>query len=123
MLSSIATKYQKAKKIHLVMDNLNTHTKKSLTERYGNKEGSRIWKRFSVHYTPKHGSWLNQAELEISLLSRQCLGKRRIGDIDKLRSEVSAWNRRVNRNRTKIDWKFDKKKARKTFGYKAQNSS
>jgi len=122
MLSSLAAKYPKAKTIHLVMDNLNTHIEKPLLERYGCKEGRRIWKRFTVHYTPKHGSWLNQAEIEIGLLSRQCLGKRRIDDITKLRSEVSAWNRRVNRSHTKIDWRFDRKKARKTFGYKAKNS-
>jgi transposase len=123
MLFSVAAKYPKAKKIHLVMDNLNTHAEKPLIERYGYKEGHRIWKRFVVHYTPKHGSWLNQAEIEISLLSRQCLGKRRIADIARLRSEVSAWNRRVNRSRTKIDWRFDRKKARKTFDYKAKNLS
>jgi len=122
MLSSLAAKYPKAKKIHLVMDNLNTHIEKPLIERYGHKEGGRIWRRFIVHYTPKHGSWMNQAEIEISLLSRQCLGKRRIANITKLRSEVSAWNRRVNRSRTTIDWRFDRKKARKTFGYKAKNS-
>jgi len=120
MLSSLAAKYSKAKKIHLVMDNLNTHIEKPLIERYGKKEGSRIWRRFVVHYTPKHGSWLNQAEIEISLLSRQCLGKRRIADIATLRSEVAAWNRRVNRDRTKIDWKFDRKDARKIFKYKVQ---
>jgi len=123
MLSALAAKYPKAKKIHLVIDNLNTHIEKPLLERYGHKDGRRIWKRFAVHYTPKHGSWLNQAEIEISLLSRQCLGKRRIANIAKLRSEVSAWNRRVNRSCTKIDWRFDRKKARKTFSYKAQNSS
>ena len=123
MLSSLAAKYPKAKTIHLVMDNLNTHIEKPLIERYGYKEGHRIWKRFSVHYTPKHGSWLNQAEIEISLLSRQCLGKRRIPEILKLRSEITAWNRRVNRNRTKIDWHFSRKKARKIFRYKAQNLS
>jgi transposase len=120
MLASVAAKYPKAKKIHLVMDNLNTHTEKPLIERYGKKEGHRIWKRFVVHYTPKHGSWLNQAEIEISLLSRQCLGKHRIADITTLRSEVAAWNRRVNRDRTKIDWKFNRKDARKIFKYNAQ---
>jgi transposase len=122
MLASVAAKYPKARKIHLVMDNLNTHREQPLIERYGCREGRRIWNRFIVHYTPKHGSWLNQAEIEISLLSRLCLGKRRIADIPTLRSEVSAWNRLVNRRQTKIDWRFDRKKARKTFGYKAQNS-
>jgi hypothetical protein len=63
--------------IHLVLDNLNTHRRKALTERYGAKPGGLLWDRFTVHYTPKHGSWLNQAGIEVSLLSRQCLGKRR----------------------------------------------
>ena len=121
MLSTIAARYPRARTIHLVMDNLNTHTEKALVERYGPRLGHRLWKRFTVHYTPVHGSWLNQAEIEISLLSRQCLGRRRIADLSTLRSEVQAWNRRVNRRRTTIDWRFDRKKARKTFRYRAQN--
>ena len=79
---------------------------------------SEVWDRFTIHYTPKHGSWLNQAEIEIGLFSRQCLGKRRISDLKKLRREVRAWNRRMNRNRVKINWKFDRKAARRKFGYK-----
>jgi transposase len=66
-----------AKTIHLVLDNLNIHCRKSLVGCYGEECGECPWKRFSVHYTPKHGSWLNQAEIEISLFSRQCLGRRR----------------------------------------------
>jgi hypothetical protein len=80
--------------------------------------GGALWDRFTVHYTPKHGSWWNQAELEIGLFSRRCLGKRRIKDIRKLRSEARAWNRRINRNRTTINWTFDRKKATKKFRYK-----
>ena len=71
-----------------------------------------------VHNTPIHGSWLNQAELEIGLFAKQCLGKRRLGDIRILRAEAQAWNRRINRKRTTIDWTFDRKKARKKFKYK-----
>ena len=70
-----------------------------------------------MHYTPAHGSWLNQAEIEIGLFSRQCLGKRRIEDLATLRREAAAWNRRVNRERVKIDWRFDRQAARRTFGY------
>jgi len=64
--------------IHLVMDNLSSHTRKAVVQRFGEKAGGWLWDRFTVHYTPKHGSWLNQAEIEISLFSRQCLGQRRI---------------------------------------------
>jgi len=71
---------------------------------FGERKGTALWDRFTVHYTPKHGSWLNQAELEISLLSRQCLGSRRIPDWAKLRRETQAWNRTANQKRTKINW-------------------
>ena len=66
--------YPGADTIHLVMDNLSSHTRKAVVERFGEKAGGWLWERFTVHYTPKHGSWLNQAEIEISLFSRQCLG-------------------------------------------------
>ena len=84
----------------------------------GEEFGGEIWDCFTPHYTPKHGSWLNQAEIEIGLFSRQCLGKRRIPDLATLRREAAAWNRRVNRERVKIDWRFDRKTARRKFGYK-----
>ena len=74
-----------------------------------------------MHYTPVHGSWLNQAEIEISVLGRQCLGKRRLGNIDYLRREAKAWNRRVNRAQLKINWKFDRKAARQKFKYKVSS--
>jgi hypothetical protein len=80
--------------------------------------GAEIWDRFTVHYTPTHGSWLNQAEIEISLFARQCLGNRRLADLETLRREAGAWNRRVNRDRIKINWKFDRKCARRKFGYR-----
>ena len=76
-----------------------------------------VWDRFTVHYTPTHGSWLNQAEIEIGMFSRQCLGKRRIPSLKVLKAEARAWNRRVNRDRVKIAWKFDRKAARRKFGY------
>ena len=72
------------------MDNLSSHTRKSLTDLYGEEVGGEIWDRFTVHYTPTHGSWLNQAEIEIGLFSRQCLGKRRIPDLKTLRLSTST---------------------------------
>ena len=75
-----------------------------------------VWNRFTVHYTPTHGSWLNQAEIEIGIFSRQCLGTRRIPNLKILRQEARAWNRRMNRNRVTINWKFDRKAARRKFG-------
>lgn len=100
------------------MDNLNIHCRKSLTGVFGAEIGGEIWDRFTVHYTPTHGSWLNQAEIEIGMFCRQCLGSRRIPDLKILRRETRAWNRRINRARTKINWKFDRKAARRKFGYK-----
>jgi transposase len=116
-LVEIVALYPEARTIHLVMDNLNTHGRKSLVKRYGEKLGDLLWNRFTVHYTPKHGSWLNQAEIEVSLLSRQCLGQRRIGDLSALCSEVHAWERRINRDRTTINWKFTRKQARRKLHY------
>ena len=102
----------------LGLDNLNIHRRKSLTDLYGVEVGGEIWDRFTIHYTPTHGSWLNQAEIEIGIFSRQCLRTRRIPDLKTLRRESRAWNRRMNRARTKINWTFDRKAARRKFGYK-----
>ena len=115
MLCLIESKYSRAKIIHLVLDNLNTHNAKSLIELYGQERGLKIWSRFTVHYTPKHGSWLNQAEIEIGLLSRQALGNDRFPNRWSLRYRVTAWTNRVNREELKIDWSFTTKKARKKF--------
>jgi transposase len=117
-VAAIARHYPAASTIHLVMDNLNIHHRKTFTDYFGPHYGAQIWDRLTVHYTPKHGSWLNQAEIEISLFAQQCLGKRRIPDIDTLRRETQAWNKRLNRERIKINWQFTRKKARLTFGYK-----
>jgi hypothetical protein len=92
--------------------------RKSLTDYFGEERGRAIWNRLTVHYTPKHGSWLNPAEIEISLFSRQCLGQRRIPTLSILRRESRAWNRQVNRHRVKINWQFTRKRARAKFGYK-----
>jgi len=115
---ALALAYPAAKTIHLVMDNLHIHRQKSLTDVFGADMAAEIWERFTVHYTPTHGSWLNQAEIEIGIFSRQCLGKRRIPNLDRLRREAKAWNRRMNHDRVKINWKFDRKTARRKFGYK-----
>jgi hypothetical protein len=117
-LLEIAEQYPAADTIHLVMDNLSSHSRKAVVERYGEKAGGWLWDRFTVHYTPTHGSWLNQAEIEISLFSRQCLGHRRIPSLGELWQEVRAWNRRMNRRRVTIDWQFTRRKARTKFGYK-----
>jgi hypothetical protein len=118
VLFHLALKYPKTKTIHLVMDNLNSHRRKSLSDFYGPEMASELWNRFTVHYTPTHGSWLNQAEIEIGIFARQCLGSRRIPDLKTLRREARAWNRRMNHDRVKINWKFDRKAARRKFGYK-----
>jgi hypothetical protein len=117
----LAMQYPDADTIHLVMDNLNIHRRKSLSDLLGEEVGGEVWDRFTVHYTPTHGSWLNQAEIEIGLLSRQCLASRRIPDLKTLRKEVTAWNRDINRRRTRINWKFDRKAARRKFGYKRKS--
>ena len=116
-LLDIAIHYPGADTIHLVLDNLSSHTRKAVVDRFGEKAGSWLWDRFTLHYTPKHGSWLNQVEIAISLFSRQCLGQRRIADRASLRKETRAWSRRMNRRRIPIQWGFTRKKARKTFDY------
>jgi len=118
---SLALAYPAAKTIHLVMDNLSSHSQKSLAAVFGAEMAAEVWDRFTVHYTPTHGSWLNQAEIEIGIFSRQCLGKRRLPDLKTLRREAKAWNRRMNRDRVKIAWKFDRKTARHKFGYKRKS--
>jgi hypothetical protein len=89
----------------------------------GQRAGGGLWDRLTVHYTPKHGSWLNQAEIELSLYSRQCLGNRRIPDLSTLRRETRVWNRKTDRRRTKISWQFTRKKARKAFDYNKPRNS
>jgi hypothetical protein len=122
VICELAMEYPNAATIHLVMDNLNIHRRKSLTDLLGEEIGGEVWDRFTVHYTPTHGSWLNQAEIEIGSFSRQCLGTRRIPDLETLRREARAWNKRMNRNKTRINWKFGRKDARRTFGYKRKSS-
>jgi len=121
VMVNLALAYPEAKTIHLVMDNLNIHRRKALADAFGAEMATQVWERFAVHYTPTHGSWLNQAEIEIGMFSRQCLGKRRIPSLKILKAEARAWNRRVNRDRVQIAWKFDRKTARRKFGYNSKS--
>lgn len=116
-LRAIGREYPKAKKIHLVMDNLNTHCLKSLTTHLGPKRGMNLWSRFEVHYTPKHASWLNQAETQISMYSRECLGRDRIASIETLKKRTSSWVCDANQRKRTINWTFTRTKARKVFEY------
>lgn len=105
------THYLDAEMIVLVMDNLNTHTKSSLYEAFPAAEAKRIADRLEIHYTPKHGSWLNIAESELSHLSRQCLN-RRIPDMETLQAEVKAWNQARNNRQVITEWRFTVEDAR-----------
>jgi len=95
----------------LVMDNLNIHSPASLYEAFPAEEAKRIADRLEIHYTPKHGSWLNMAEIEMSVLVRQCLS-RRIPDQNTLRSEAAAWAQTRNERAATIDWRFNTDDAR-----------
>ncbi len=95
----------------LVMDNLNTHHPASLYEAFEPAEARRIAERLEIHYTPKHGSWLNMAEIEIGVMARQCLD-RRIPEQNVLRGEVAAWERERNRDAIRVDWRFTTADAR-----------
>src|ERR1700747_519781 len=110
-LLEIAEHYPAAETIPLAMDNLNWHSRKAVVERYGEKAGGWLWNRFTVHSTPTRDSWLNQAEIEISLCRRQCFGAAPHPSPADLRCEARAWNRRMNRDRVTIDWRFTRRKA------------
>lgn len=103
--------YPEAEKIVLVMDNLNTHGIGSLYEAFPPAEALRLARQLEIHYTPKHGSWLNMAECELSILSRQCLG-RRIATQDELNREVQAWSNGRNRAGVQMHWRFTTADAR-----------
>lgn len=103
--------YPQTDKIVLIMDNLNTHKIASLYKRYPASEARRIIKKLEIHYTPKHGSWLDIAEIELNVMTRQCLS-RRIHNIDTLRLELQAWEQEHNKNASKINWQFKTTDAR-----------
>lgn len=104
-------RYPHARKVRLIMDNLNTHTIGSLYETYPPEEAHRLASRLEIHYTPKHGSWLNIAEIELSALKGQCLD-RRICDMEVLREEIRLWEESRNNQAKKINWQFTTQDAR-----------
>jgi hypothetical protein len=112
--------YRLAKKLHLVLDNLNTHFKESFIVTFGEKKATELLKRIEFHYTPKHASWLNMAEIEINVLSSQAL-KQRIPTEEQMTAVVKAWQSGRNRRHEKIVWKFTVKDARKKFKYEPYN--
>lgn len=103
--------YEKAKKITLVMDNLNTHKAASFYETFKPEEAKRLLDRFEFVFTPKHGSWLNMAEIELRVLNGQCL-KKHIASIEEINAEVNAWQENRNKENATINWQFETKDAR-----------
>ena len=104
-------RHPEAKKIFVVQDNLNTHVKASLYKAFPPAEARRILDKLAFHYTPKHGSWLNMAEIELSVLTRQCL-ERRISEQEVLKEEIAAWERQRNQTSSPVDWRFTTEDAR-----------
>ena len=110
-LEEIAEKYKEAEKITLVMDNLNTHEPGALYESFPPEKAKALWDRFEFVYTPKHGSWLNMAEIELNVLTGQCLN-RRIDDVEIVRKEANAWQEHRNNKNAKVNWQFTNDNAR-----------
>ena len=110
-LEDISNHYISAEKITLVMDNLNTHTAGSLYETFEPAKAKQLWDRFDFVYTPKHGSWLNMAEIELNILIGQCLD-RRIDNIEEVKKEVAAWQIYRNNQNSKVNWQFTTEDAR-----------
>ena len=104
-------RYPDAKKVILVLDNLNIHKTASLYEAFPAEEARRLTERLELHFTPVHGSWLNICEIELSVLGKQCLN-RRIEDMETITSEVKQWQERRNNKKATIDWQFTNEKAR-----------
>ena len=110
-VEDIANKYVYAEKITLVMDNLETHKPGALYESFSAEKAKALWDRFEFIYTPKHGSWLNMAEIELNVLMKQCLAGR-IPDIDKVKTQAKAWQEARNNKNAKINWQFTADDAR-----------
>jgi hypothetical protein len=108
----LVDEYPDVEVIRLVTDNLNTHKEKAFYEIFSKEEAERILRKIDFHYTPKHTSWLNAAEIEINVMDIECTG-RRIGDLETLAREVAAWTKRRNKQKKKINWKFTREKADK----------
>lgn len=114
--SLLNTAYKSVRRLHLVVDNLNTHFEKSFIDVLGRCEAAKVLRRVRFHYTPKHASWLNMAEIEIGVLTRQCLNQRfsaRNNAREELQRNISTWQERRNRQRKPLRWKFTRKKADK----------
>jgi hypothetical protein len=111
----LETVYARARKVHLVLDNLNTHFRSSFEEVLGYKAATVLLRRIEFHYTPKHASWLNMAEIEIGILERQCLG-RRLKDQATIKLEVAAWQQRRNAAQCGIVWSFTRQDADRKLG-------
>lgn len=103
--------FPEAETIRLVVDNLTTHTPAAFYDTFGAEEGRRLRQKVAFHYTPKHASWLNMVEIELSILVKQCL-RRRIGSMETLAREVAAWERQRNAQHATVDWRFDVPAAR-----------
>jgi len=110
-IDEIAMQYESAEKITLVMDNLNTHTPGSFYETFSPEKAKALWNKFEFVYTPKHGSWLNMAEIELNVLTGQCLN-RRIDNIEGVRKEAEAWQKFRNDKNAKVNWQFTTEDAR-----------
>ena len=108
--------YAKARRIHLVLDNLNTHFRRCFDDVLGERAATKLLRRVQFHYTPKHASWLNMAEIEIGVLSRQCLD-RRIGSRQQLQSEIDAWQQARNAEQRTIEWNFTRQDADRKLGH------
>jgi hypothetical protein len=113
-LRDLLKNYPQAKKIHLVLDNLNTHNAKSLLETFEEPQAKQLLQRIQWHHTPKHASWLNMAEIEISVLTTQCLD-RRLSSLEDVQHHAAAWSRDRNRRKTIIQWTFKHADARRVF--------
>jgi hypothetical protein len=112
MKEAVIDRYREATKIVLVMDNLNTHKVASFYEAYPPEEARQLIERLEIHYTPKHGSWLDMAETELSALQNQCLKKRRIPTKEQLQKEVQAWEEMRNKSQTGVNWQYTTEDAR-----------
>lgn len=115
-------RYKKARTIHLVLDNLNTHFERSFHETFGHAVADRLLERIQLHHTPKHASWLNMAEIEIGIMDRQCI-RGRIPEEDALTKKITAWQAVRNEERALIQWKFTVADARKKMKYEGSKLS
>lgn len=113
-VNDLIAQYPRAKVINIVLDNLNTHNEKSFVQAFGKEKAKEIMSRIRFYYTPKHASWLNMAEIEISVLSRQCL-KSRIQSISELKPRVKYWQDNRNSEKIGINWNFTRKDAKNVF--------